>query len=105
MKKVLMIAIALFTASLCIGQNDSLRVEQYCQLIDFGDEKSAWRDNRLRSFNGKLKKFNTIIDALNFMGRDDWKFISVFPVRTGSEEIYHFAFRKEFLVSAIQNNQ
>lgn len=85
-------------------------VEQYCQLIvtprllsnkvtvdiDFGEEKSIWRDERLRTYDGKLKKFNTVVDALNYMGRDGWVFINAYPVTNGGTTIYHFAFKKEF---------
>ena len=64
--------------------------------IDFGEEKSFWRDTRLKNEGGKVKKFNTIVDALNYMGREGWIFINAFPVRMGETEIYHFAFRKQF---------
>jgi len=67
--------------------------------IDFGEEKSYWRDTRLKNNDGKLKKFNTIIDALNYMGREGWVFINAYPVTMGTNTIYHFAFRKFFPVS------
>jgi hypothetical protein len=38
--------------------------------IDFGEEKSFWRDSRQKNYNGKFKKFNTIIDVLNSMGKE-----------------------------------
>lgn len=62
--------------------------------IDFGEERSFWNDTRLRTETGKLKKFNTVIDALNYMGREGWSFINAFPVRMKDTEIYHFAFGK-----------
>ena len=51
------------------AQSDTARVEQYCQVIatprlfsnkvtidiDYGEEKSFWRDTRLKTFDGKLK--------------------------------------------------
>ena len=93
-----------------IAQADTSKVEQYCQVIatprllsnkvtidiDFGEEKSIWRDTRLKTDAGKVKKFNTIIDAMNYMGREGWIFINAFPVRMGETEIYHFAFKKQF---------
>jgi hypothetical protein len=98
------------------AQTDTTKVEQYCQLIatprllsnkvtidiDFGDEKSFWRDNRLKTDGGKLKKFNTIIDAMNYMGREGWIFINAYPVRMAETEIYHFAFKKQFAKSELQ---
>ena len=65
------------------AQTDTSMVEQYCQVIatprllsnkvtidiDYGNEKSFWRDSRLKTDEGKVKKFYTIIDALNYMGK------------------------------------
>jgi hypothetical protein len=93
-----------------VAQTDTSKVEQYCQVIatpkllsnkvtidiDFGEEKSFWRDTRLKTDGGKIRKFNTIIDALNYMGKEGWIFINAFPVRMGETEIYHFAFKKQF---------
>ena len=108
MKKVIFLFFALSASFALSAQTDTSKIEQYCQVIatprflsnkvtidiDFGEQKSFWRDERLKTYDGKLKKFNTIIDALNFMGKEGWSFINAYPVRSGSEEIYHFAFRK-----------
>jgi hypothetical protein len=110
MKKVVIVSIILFGSVVLNAQTDSSKVEQYCQVIatpgslsnkvtidiDFGEEKSLWRDTRLKTECGKIKKFNTVIDALNYMGREGWTFINAFPVRMGETEIYHFAFKKQF---------
>ena len=110
MKKILLIGIVLLRSIVSISQTDSAKIEQYCQIIatpkllsnkvtidiDFGEEKSFWRDTRLKAEAGKVRKFNTIIDALNYMGREGWIFINAFPVRIGETEIYHFAFRRQF---------
>jgi len=115
MKKLLIIGVFLIITQVSNAQTDSSKVEQYCQLIatprllsnkvtidiDFGDEKSFWQDNRLRTDEGKIKKFNTIIDAMNYMGRDGWIFINAYPVRNGQTEIFHFAFKKQFPRSAL----
>ena len=69
-------------------------MEQYCEMvasarllsdivtinIDYGEAKSICNDNRLREENGKLKKFNTIVDALNYLGKNGWKLLNAFPV-------------------------
>jgi len=110
MKKIVISGIILLSSVVSIAQADTTKVEQYCQVIatprllsnkvtidiDFGEEKSFWRDTRLKTDGGKIKKFNTIIDAINYMGREGWIFINAFPVRMGETEIYHFAFRKQF---------
>lgn len=116
MKKLFIIFLLAFNTSSLFAQTTTQKVEQYCQVIasprllsnkvtidiDFGDEKSIWRDNRLKNYDGRLKKFNTVIDALNYMGKDGWTFINAYPVTIGTGVVYHFAFKKEFLLSEIQ---
>jgi hypothetical protein len=116
MKKILTVGIILINSLISIAQTDSNKVEQYCQVIatprllsnkvtidiDFGEEKSIWRDNRLKTESGTLKKFNTIIDALNYMGKEGWIFINAYLVRMGQTEIYHFAFKRQFTKSELQ---
>lgn len=121
MKQTLIISIILLSSLFTKAQTDTTKVEQYCQLIvtprllsnkvtidlDFGEEKSFWRDTRLKTDGGKLRKFNTVIDALNYMGMEGWVFINAYPVHMGTgSEIYHFAFRKLFRKSELesQNN-
>ena len=116
MKKLFIISLVLFSTPSAFAQVNASKVEQYCQIIatprlfsnrvtidiDFGEEKSIWRDNRLTTYDGKLRKFNTVIDALNYMGKDGWIFINAYPVSIGQTVIYHFAFKKEFLISDVQ---
>jgi len=118
MKKVFILSVILLATFASFAQTDTSKVEQYCQVIatprllsnkvtidiDFGEEKSYWKDERLKTYDGKLKKFNTIIDALNFMGKEGWLFINVYPVNMGNTQIYHFAFRKLISKTALQEN-
>jgi hypothetical protein len=111
--------------ALCISfdsySQDTSTVEQYCEVvatarllsnkvtidIDYGEEKSIWKDNRLREENGKLKKFNTIVDAINYLGKDGWKLVNAFPVSSANGPmVYHYVFKKDFLKSqAEESNQ
>ena len=59
------------------GFSQTEKVEQYCEVvatpkllsnkvtidIDYGEERSFWKDHRERDEAGKLKKFNTTIEA------------------------------------------
>jgi hypothetical protein len=117
MKKVFVVLFLQVAAMAVFAQNDTTKIEQYCQIIatprlfsnkvtidiDFGEQKSFWEDSRMRTFDGRLKKFNTIIDALNFMGKEGWIFINAYPVRNGNTEVYHYGFRKQFPKSEIQD--
>jgi len=110
MKNIILAIVFTFLSHALLAQQDTAKIEQYCQLIasprlfsnkvtiavDFGAVKSFWSDTRLRNYDGTLKKFNTIIDALNFMGREGWLFVDAYPVRNGNSEVYHYGFKKLF---------
>ncbi len=115
MKIICIFVFVLLASSASFAQTDTTKIEQYGQVIvtprlfsnkvtvdiDFGEEKSFWADNRLKSYDGKLKKFNTAIDALNFTGIQGWTFINAYPVSNGNIEIYHFAFKKMFFKTEV----
>lgn len=109
MKKFVLFALILSSLS-CFAQ-DTTKVEQYCRLVainklfsnkvnidvDFGDERKFFSDNRMRDEEtGRLKKFNTVVDALNYLGSQGWTLINAFPVVEGSSSTYHFYFRRSF---------
>ncbi|MBI3139392.1 MAG: hypothetical protein HYZ15_12505 [Sphingobacteriales bacterium] len=109
MKSVLITLLLL--ATLPVLAQDSTKVEQYCEVvatgrllsnkvtidIDYGEERSIWKDHRLRTDEGKLKKFNSVIDAMNFLGKEGWKLVNAFPINIGNNPpVYHYVFRKEF---------
>jgi len=110
MKKAVIVSIVFLSSAVLNAQTDTSKVDQFCQVIatprllsnkvtidiDFGDKKSFGRDTRLKTVGGEIKKFDTVIDALNYMGMEGWTFINAFPVRIGETEIYHFAFKKQF---------
>jgi hypothetical protein len=86
------------------------KLERYCEVmaigkmfsrkvtitVDFGEEKSFFKDTRVRDDEGNLVKFNTLIDALNYMGTQNWKLVNAFPIETGGQSVYHFYFKKEY---------
>jgi hypothetical protein len=116
MKSITLIALILFSSFQSFSQNEADKVEQYAQVvatprllsnkvtidIDYGEERSIWKDNRLKTDEGRLKKFNTTIDALNYMGKEGWKLVNAFPVLVGtSSQVYHYVFRKSFNKSEV----
>jgi hypothetical protein len=115
MKKLVVTGFVFLSSIVSYAQIDTTKIEQYCQVIatprllsnkvtidiDFGEEKSFWSDTRLKTEGGKIKKFNTVIDAMNYMCKAGWIFINAFPVRMGETEIYHFAFKKQFAKNSL----
>lgn len=110
MKKLFLLLLVM--ASLQSFAQDTTRVEQYCRLVaqnrllsnrvnidvDYGEERRLFSDNRLRDEEtGKLKKFNTVVDALNYMGSQGWVLVNAFPVIDGANTTsLHYYFKKSF---------
>ncbi len=109
MKKT--ITLLLLVCTLNGFAQDTTKTEQYCQVIaterflsnkvtidvDYGEARNYWKDHRLKDEDGKIKKFNTVIDALNYLGKMGWKLVNAFPASTGNTPVvYHYVFKKEF---------
>jgi hypothetical protein len=72
--------------------------------VDFGEERRLLQDNRLRDEMGKLKTFNTVVDALNYLGRLGWTMVNAFPTIEGSQTMYHYVLKKEFEKSELPDS-
>ncbi len=109
MKKLFTIASLVF--SLHSFAQDTTTVEQYCQVVataklfstkvniavDFGEPTRFFSDKRIKDEEGKLQTFNSVIDAFNYMGKTNWKFVNAYPTAGSSGNIYHYIFRKVIL--------
>ncbi|HEY5591672.1 MAG TPA: hypothetical protein VIK55_11715 [Paludibacter sp.] len=115
MKKIILIFVMLLFCFYLKGQDiksDSTKFT-YCELvgtgrllsnkvtvqIDFGQVTKFFSDNRYKDpTTGKPVIFNSMIDALNFMGKDGWEFVQAYIVTegsgTGSQNVYHFLLKK-----------
>ena len=100
-------------STITLFAQDTTKVEQYCELVaqgrllsnkvtidvNFGEERKLFSgDKRMRDeVTGKLKKFNSAVDALNYMGLQGWSLVNAFPLSEGSgPQVYHFYFKKLF---------
>lgn len=118
--KLTFILLLSLTAVISYGQ-DTTKIEQYCELvaqgrlfspkvtidINFGEAREFFSDNRMRDeITGKVKLFNSVTDALNFMGTQGWSLVNAFPISTSSgPQVYHFYFKKLFLKSEVMKNE
>lgn len=108
MKKCLFLLLMLISVSV-MGQ-DTYKV--YCELVgqgrilstkvnvsvDFGQETSFWKQSSnqyLVDEDGKMIKFNSMVDAMNYMGRLGWEFEQAYTVTTGQQNVYHWLLSKE----------
>lgn len=63
----------------------------YGQYINFWNNKGA---GKVYDEVGKQVKFNSVIDACNYMSRNGWLFVNAYPVTIGKVNVYHYLFRK-----------
>lgn len=65
--------------------------------VDFGEEYFKWiPDNRnlLVDENGKAIKFNSMVDAMNYMGERGWKFEAAYVVTVANQNVIHWLMSK-----------
>jgi hypothetical protein len=64
--------------------------------MDFGEKLSGWADNRMKDpETGKTIKFNSMIDAMNFMADDGWELNQAYTVLISNIYNYHWLISKD----------
>ena len=91
-----------------VYEND--KIEVFCDLIstkkflgtthtisvNYGNRDSLWLDQKIQTLTeSQLKKYNSIIDALNYMGNEGWKTISSYSTSHNSYLVEHYILKKE----------
>lgn len=108
--------IIVLIACICISSN--LKAQQevpvdsmqfiYCQLVgtqkllsnkmtvslDFGQLNKFGSDQRLRDKNGEVIVFNSMVDAMNWMGAQGWEFVQAYVAPVGNQNVYHWLLKK-----------
>lgn len=63
--------------------------------IDYGQETKLFQDVRIRNEQtGKVQSFNSMIDALNYMGKNGWEFVQAYVVTTQNQNVYRWLLKK-----------
>jgi prophage tail gpP-like protein len=65
--------------------------------IDFGQETSFWQQHaqkQLVDAQGREMKFNSMVDAMNYMGSLGWEFEQAYVVTVGQQNVYHWLMSK-----------
>lgn len=62
--------------------------------IDYGQENKLFADNRIRNDQGKVKKFNSMVDALNAMSTDGWEFVQAYVITIDTRCRRHWLLKK-----------
>jgi hypothetical protein len=66
--------------------------------IDYGQETkffSADNNRIMDERTGKPKKFNSMVDAMNFMGALNWDFVQAYVVTESGQNVYHWLMKRE----------
>ena len=117
MKKIfLLLASALFICSSLFCQEE-VKNYTYCEIVgtsnlmqtkvkinvDYGQAVNIWKANanRLKDEEGKVIKFNSMIDALNYMGSQGWEFVQAYAVSNGNGLVYHYLLKMEIPIEEL----
>lgn len=63
--------------------------------VDYGQASSIFQNDRIVDENGKSISFNSMVDAMNYMGKFDWEFVQAFTVTEGNQSVYHWIMKRE----------
>lgn len=105
MKKILFLMILLCSVLSISAQTETHNV--YCELIgtqkflsakcnvqiDFG--QNPYENSNLVDEKGKKLTFNSMVDAMNYMGKLGWKFESAYVVTVSNQNVYHWLLSKQ----------
>lgn len=62
--------------------------------IDYG-QKFSWTVRQIvKTPQGEVMKFNSMIDALNFMQTNGWTYINNYVIRGSGGTVYHYLLKK-----------
>lgn len=113
MKKLFYILLFVFNAGFVFSQENlvpDFPDYTYCELlgtqkflstkvnvsIDYGQSKSFFEDTRIRDEeSGKVKNFNSMVDALNYMGEKGWEFVQAYIVTIAEQNVYHWLLKRK----------
>ncbi|TKB97903.1 hypothetical protein [Pedobacter cryophilus] len=63
--------------------------------VDFGLENPKSKERRLLDESGKIKTFNSMVDALNFMSEKGWEFVQAYVTIYDKDSTTHWLLKKK----------
>lgn len=114
MKNILSLIVLMNLAFTVYAQENIHRV--YCELIglgkfmsskvvvtvDFGQDDHGW-DARIVDEKGKSISFNSMVDAMNYMGKLGWEFEQAYVVTESKQNVYHWLLGKDISDNEVIN--
>ena len=94
-----------------VYSQDTLKIKKYvyCEIVgtskflstkvnvvvDYGEAHSFFQDRRIiDEQTGEVAKFNSMVDALNYMGDKGWEFVQAYDIGSGGSFVYHWLLKK-----------
>ena len=63
--------------------------------VDYGHETSFWKGiSYMKDENGKKIEFNSMVDAMNYFGKQGWEFVQAYTVTMNNQNVYHWLLKK-----------
>lgn len=112
--KKLLFTIALLFATLSINAENFI----YCELVgtakfmsnkvrvqvDYGQESSFWKGiSYMKDENGDKIEFNSMVDAMNYFGKQGWEFVQAYTVTMNNQNVYHWLMKKSVTDEEMNN--
>lgn len=110
MKRILVSLLLLCSVALCqyaqetrrvygelLGEGKELSTSKLTIHLDLGKSIAAWKshDNKILDENGQEVVFNSMVDAMNYMGERGWNFAQAYVVTVYHSHVYHWVIYKD----------
>jgi len=109
MKKMILVAFALCCLNQLSAQTADTTKFVYCEIVgtqkllstklnivvDYGEQRSMFKQNWVRDSEGKIQTFFSMVDALNYMGVNGWEFSQAYVVTANNQNVYHYLMKRK----------
>lgn len=112
MKRLILVLVVFLLVNVDLKAQQPVELDSmqylYCQLlgkgkfmsnkitvtVDFGQINRVWSDQRLRDKEGNIIVFNSMVDAMNWMGARGWEFVQAYVITVANQNVYHWLLKK-----------
>lgn len=63
--------------------------------IDFGQERRFLESTPIKDDKGKIITFNSMVDALNYLGKLGWEFTQAYAITIQNQNVYHWLLKRK----------
>jgi len=110
MKNLFLVAAILFSSAVLGQTPEPTRHYIFCELvgpirsfsnkvtvvIDYGQESNAWGiGDPLKDGEGNPIRFNSMVDAMNYMDADGWEFVQTYVTTSKDDDTCHWLLRRD----------